>query len=172
MNKHCCSRIAALEILYHESLVSMKSYQKWDAKVHSRRQSFLKIVERHKWSRSAEEVVMQDKVLDDHLYASPLASIAVWENEVSRQGRSSAEANDRWIASWIHPAYINFGDQYANNMWRRSRYASNSFRPQQSQHNGIHQNDSWNINEPNNRANKNLRFPKESDCFQWGRPEH
>ena len=61
MRKHSCSRVPALDLLYHEVSPLNGQFQKVKRGDAFKRQNLMKIVERYEWSRTAEEDVMQEK---------------------------------------------------------------------------------------------------------------
>lgn len=120
IKKQSCSRISALGFLYHEVAHLNEQFPNVKRGNAFKTQTLMKIAERYEWSRSAEEEVVQDKLSYDTLYTKLSATIVIWENELSRQGRHPEQADDKRNSSMILQASIHFGEQYANNTQRRS----------------------------------------------------
>lgn len=170
MKKHNCSRVAALGILYHEVARLNEQFPKVKRGNAFKTQTLMKIVERYEWSRTAEEEVMQDSLTYDNLYTKLSASIVIWENELTRQGRNPEEADDRRVISPSPPALIHFGEQYATNMPRRSRFSRQNFRNPTSPSYGNNRNKG--VIAPRGHNPRLQRTRSDSTCFRCGRTGH
>jgi hypothetical protein len=95
--KKCCNRIAPMGDLYHEVARLNDQFPKVKRGDQFKTQTLIKIEEKHEWSRSAEEEVMQDSLGYDTLYTKLSASLVIWENEKTRSGRDPDTADDRRV---------------------------------------------------------------------------
>ena len=75
--KHKCSRIAALGVLYHEVARLNEQLPRVKRGPVFRTQTLMKIVEKYEWSRTSEEEVMQDKIDYNELYTKLSGSLVI-----------------------------------------------------------------------------------------------
>lgn len=85
--KHRYSRVAALGVQYHEVSRFNEQFPKVKRRPAFNMQILWKIVERHEWSRTAEEEIMQDNLIYDTLYIKLSAAIVTWEHGLAQKGR-------------------------------------------------------------------------------------
>ena len=164
--KHKCSRIAALGVLYHEVARLNEQFPRVKRGPVFRTQTLMKIVDKYEWSRTSEEEVMQDKIDYDELYTKLSGSLVIWESEVKRSGRDPDAVDDRRSASKSSPAFIGYGAQYANPVTSKRSQNKPSPRPRYSRgpsaQRSATRNPSPNTAPPRTRSS---RFPGRQDNF-------
>lgn len=113
MNKHSCSRIAALGVLYHEVSRLNDQFPKMKQGEAFKTQTLMKIVEKYEWYRSADEDLKQEEIQYDSLYKKLSAAIVIWDNEKKRQGFNPEAADDHGVSGPL-TNFIGYGEQYVH----------------------------------------------------------